>query len=107
LLFRPLYTDDRLHPKKIVVGVRDEKRNALAIVKDRLREEKTIEAQFGGMNIVITYNEALDSHAVKIKEAQIPSATGGATGQTGEWFNSFDAFWFAWYAFYPDTQLLQ
>jgi hypothetical protein len=94
LFFRPLYRDDRLHPKKIVVGVRDERRNALAIVKDRLREKKAIEAQLGGMNIVITYNETLDSHEAKIKE-------------TGQYLNSFDAFWFAWYAFYPNTQLLQ
>jgi hypothetical protein len=133
LLFQPLYTDDRLHPKTIVVGVRDEKRNALAIVKDWLRQEKVIEATLGGMNIVLIYNEALDYHEARIKatpipsatggatgqapipsatggatgQAPIPSATGGATGQAGERLNSFDAFWFAWYAFYPDTQLLQ
>jgi hypothetical protein len=94
LLFKPIYTDDRLHPKKIVVGVRNEKRNALAVVKDRLRQEKVIDAELDGIDIVLTYNESLDSHSATIKE-------------TGERLNSFDTFWFAWYAFYPDTELLR
>lgn len=94
LLFSPVHQDRRLHPKTIVVGVRDAKGNALAVKKDALRERGTIEAKLGGRTIVARYDAELDSHRVEIKGS-------------GERLNAFDAMWFAWAAFYPGTQLIQ
>lgn len=93
-VFRPIYEDNRLPLKTVVVGVRDSKGNAVAIVKDKLRQEKTIEAELGGKTVVVAYDDALDFYTAQIKE-------------TGEWINAFDAMWFAWYAFYPKTNLIQ
>ncbi|OGA62897.1 MAG: hypothetical protein A3G81_13365 [Betaproteobacteria bacterium RIFCSPLOWO2_12_FULL_65_14] len=94
LLFRPIFEDKRLHPKAVVVGVRDGAGNAVAVLKDRLRREKRIEARLGDRTVVLTYDPALDSHSAAVKA-------------TGEWINAFDAMWFAWKGFYPDTQLLR
>jgi len=94
LLFIPVHQDRRLHPKTIVVGVRDAKGNALAVEKDALRERGMIEARLGSRAVVVRYDEELDSHRVEIKGA-------------AEQLNAFDAMWFAWAAFYPGTQLVQ
>lgn len=93
-LFRPLFEDKRLRPKTVVIGIRDADRNAVAILKDKLRAEKIIETPLGKSTIVVTYDDNLDSYEARIKE-------------TGEWINAFDAMWFAWAAFYPDTKLIQ
>lgn len=94
LLFRPIVEDRQLHPKTVVVGVRDNAGNAAAVVKDRLRREKKMEVKMGNRTVVITYDPALDFYSADIKG-------------TGEWINAFDAMWFAWKAFYPGTQLLR
>lgn len=94
LLFRPLHEDSRLRPKEVVVGIRDAEGRAVAILKDRLREEKVIEASLGNVTVMVTYDENFDFYQARIKE-------------TGEWINAFDAMWFAWFAFYPDTQLIK
>lgn len=93
-LFEPLHEDGRLSPKTVVVGVRDKKGNAVAVLKDTLRNKKLIETPLGDKTLVITYDEELNAHLARIKE-------------TGEWINSFDAMWFAWFAFYPDTKLIK
>jgi hypothetical protein len=94
LLFRPIFEDGQLHPKAVVVGVRDHAGNAAAILKDRLRQEKKTEIRLGEKTVVITYDPELDFHSAVIKE-------------TAQWINAFDAMWFAWKGFYPDTQLLR
>jgi hypothetical protein len=94
LLFRPIFEDKQLHPKAVVVGVRDGAGNAVAILKDRLRKEKKIEVKLGDRPLVVNYDPALDSHSVAVKA-------------TGERINAFDAMWFAWKGFYPSTQLLR
>ena len=94
LLFRPIVEDRQLHPKAVVVGIRDHAGNAAAIVKDRLRREKSMEIALGKRTIVVTYDPALESHAAAVKG-------------TGDWINAFDAMWFAWKAFNPNTQLLR
>jgi hypothetical protein len=94
LLFRPIFEDKQLHPKAVVVGIRDSAGNAAAILKDRLRKEKKTELKLGGRTIVVTYDPALDFHSATVKE-------------TAEWINAFDAMWFAWKGFYPNTQLLR
>lgn len=94
LLFQPIFEDKQLHPKAVVVGLRDNAGNAAAILKDRLRKEKKMEARLGDRTVVLTYDPTLDFHSAAIKE-------------TGEWINAFDAMWFAWKGFYPNTQLLR
>ena len=94
LLFRPIVEDRQLHPKAVVVGVRDNAGNSAAILKERLRKEKKMEVKLGSRTVVFTYDASLDFHSAAIKE-------------TGEWINAFDAMWFAWKGFYPDTQLLR
>ena len=93
-MFRPIHEDIRLHPKEVVIGVRDTRDNALAILKDRLREDKVVEASLGDVVVVVTYDKKLDFYEARIKE-------------TGEWINAFDAMWFAWAAFYPQTELVE
>jgi hypothetical protein len=94
LLFRPIVEDKQLHPKAVVVGVRDGAGNAAAILKDRLRKEKKMEIKLGDRTIVLTYDPELDFHSAALKG-------------TGERINAFDAMWFAWKGFYPNTQLLR
>ncbi len=94
VIFEPIYKDLRLQSKTVVVGIRDERGNAVAIPKDNLKTKKVVEANLGGKTIVITYDKELDAHRATMKE-------------TGEWINSVDAMWFAWAAFYPDTKLLK
>lgn len=94
LLFRPIVEDKQLHPKAVVVGVRDGAGSAAAILKDRLRKENKVEVKLGDRTAVVTYDPSLDFHSAAIKE-------------TGERINAFDAMWFAWKGFYPNTQLLR
>jgi hypothetical protein len=94
LLFQPIFNDKQLHAKAVVVGIRDGAGNAAAILKDRLRKEKKMEARLGDRTVVLTYDPTLDFHSAAIKE-------------TGEWINAFDAMWFAWKGFYPNTQLMR
>lgn len=94
VLFAPIFEDRQLHPKTVVVGVRDAAGNAAATLKDRLRREKRVEVRLGNQAAVVSYDPALDSHSAALKES-------------GQWINSFDAMWFAWKGFYPDTRLLR
>ncbi len=94
LLFDPINEDDRLPLKTVVVGIRDEERNAAAILKDHLREEKIIEVDLGGKTVIVTYDAQLDFYSAHIKES-------------GEWINAFDAMWFSWASYYPGTQLIK
>ena len=81
--------------KPLWLGIRDEKGNAVAILKESLRRQKTIETKLGEKTIVVVYDPDLDFHKVHIK------------GNPEEIINSFDAMWFAWVAFYPDKKLVQ
>ncbi|MGQ0752113.1 MAG: DUF3179 domain-containing protein [Betaproteobacteria bacterium] len=94
LLFRPISEDKQLHPKAVVVGIRDDAGNAAAILKDRLRKEKSMEVPIGNRTVVVAYDERLDAHSATVKG-------------TADWINAFDAMWFAWKGFYPNTQLLR
>ncbi len=94
VIFEPIYRDLRLQTKTVVVGIRDDKGNAVAVPKDILRSKKVIETKLGEKTVVITYIEELDAHRATMKD-------------TGAWINSIDAMWFAWASFYPDTKLLK
>jgi hypothetical protein len=94
ILFKPIVEDRQLHPKTVVVGVRDRGGNAVAILKERLRQEQQMDVKLGGSIVTVTYDPGLDFYTATAKS-------------TGEWINAFDAMWFAWKAFYPGTQLLR
>lgn len=94
VIFSLLSVDQRLSPKTVVVGVRDEKGNALAVLKDRLRNQKVVEASLGEETVILTYKEDLDFYEARLKG-------------TNQIINAFDAMWFAWAAFYPQTALVR
>lgn len=94
LIFEPINKDNRLKPKTVVVGIRDTQGNAVAILKDTLRQQKTLEVALREKVILVDYDESLDFYKASVKD-------------TGEWINAFDAMWFAWVAFYPNTKLVQ
>ncbi len=89
VIFALTNEDKRLPPKTVVVGLRDNQGNAVAILKDYLRREKRVEVDLGGQKIVVEYDASLDFYT------------------TSPMVNAFDAMWFAWSAFYPNTQLIK
>lgn len=93
-IFPPVHEDNRLEPKDVVVGMRDADRNAVAIVKDVLRDKKTMEVRLGDRTVVVTYDAELDFYSAADKDS-------------GEIVNAFDSMWFPWVAYYPETQLIQ
>jgi hypothetical protein len=94
LIFKPINESKELSSKSVVVGVRDKFGNSIAVLKDRLRSDKIVEASLGEKTVVIEYDEDLDFYTAKIKE-------------NGEWINAFDVMWFAWYSYYPNTKLIK
>jgi len=88
--FAPISKDNRLHPKAVVVGIRDKKGNAAAVLKDYLRQNKAVELMLGEKKVRIIYDEELDFYEVENEAA-----------------NAFDSMWFPWASFYPDTSLLK
>jgi hypothetical protein len=94
VMFSVRYSDERFHPKKIVVGVRANGA-ALAIPKDEFiaqRKEQNIEV--GGRELVARYDG--DLNAVRVF----------ARG-TDEPVSAYDVMWFAWFAFNPKTEVLR
>ena len=99
VIFQPLHADTRLGTKDVVVGVRSADHiHAIAVLKDRLREQKVINAELDGRPITFTYDEELDTAKVFIRNAD---------GTRGNRLNAFDAMWFAWAGFYPETELIK
>ena len=93
-IFPLVNEDDRLSPKSVVIGIRDLERNAVAVLKDYLRENKNMEIDLAGKTVILDYDENIDFYSAQIKES-------------GEWINAFDAMWFAWAGFYPETELIK
>lgn len=95
-IFPNMAEDDRYPPKTVVIGARLNG-EALAVLKDTMREEKIIDTRLGDMPIRILYDEELDTARFFKRDF--------ATGEQLEQINAFDAMWFAWVAFYPDTEV--
>ncbi len=93
LLYPSMHTDERLNPKTVVVGIRDQNGNRVAISKNRIRADGTVDIALGTERVRVTYDRDLDSYT-----AQILSS--------GEWINAFDVMWFAWVGYYADTELV-
>ncbi|WP_144901200.1 DUF3179 domain-containing protein [Halobellus captivus] len=127
-MFRALSDDDRLSPKRVVIGTRQQE-GAVAFEKDRLRDEKIVYGSLDGAPIVAVYDSDLDTGFVfrnpdetryEYRDGRVVDTAGGsdADGEsdaTGAWHDpaalpgerllALDAMWFAWIGFYPDTTL--
>ncbi|MFD1599656.1 DUF3179 domain-containing protein [Halobellus rarus] len=115
-MFRSLSEDDRLQPKRVVIGARTPG-GAAAFEKDTLREEKLIDGQLGGTPVLAVYEPTLDTGYVyeNPDEAAFEHRDGRVLGENGDAHApdalplkrvlAFDAMWFAWSGFYPDTTL--
>jgi hypothetical protein len=94
IIFPVVNEDGRLSPKIVVIGIRDLERNAVAVLKDYLKENKNIEIDLAGKVVILNYDEKIDFYTAQIKES-------------GEWINAFDAMWFSWAGYYPETELIK
>jgi hypothetical protein len=112
-IFPRLVEDDRLAPKRVVIGARDAA-GAVAVAKDRLREAGIVTV--GDQAHVAVYDPVLDTGFVhRVRDPAAFDHDGCVvTGPDGEYvphdlpgerIHAFDAMWFAWSGFYPDTAL--
>ncbi|MFB6104842.1 MAG: DUF3179 domain-containing protein [Halobacteriaceae archaeon] len=115
-LFAPLNQDDRLPPKRVVIGARTTTA-AIAIEKDTLRDTPIIDGTVGTTPIVAVYDPTLDTgyvytnpdrHQFDHEDGQVIDETGARHAPDSlplAQIPAFDAMWFAWSGFYPDTTL--
>lgn len=115
-MFPPLSEDDRLPPKRVVVGARTAD-GAVAFLKAELRDAKLLAGEIGGTPVVATYDPALDTGYVyeNPDDERFEYSDGHAVDERGkrhapgslplESVLAFDAMWFAWSGFYPETTL--
>ncbi len=131
VIFPVRVTDDRFHPKKVVLGVRSGDA-ALAIPKEEFLKKGLQNFELGGQSFVGIADPELGSLRVFRREGPRGSlrfaasgdgivddetrsrwslegrATAGPlAGAKLEQVSAFDVQWFAWFAYYPDTQVLQ
>ncbi len=91
-IFPVQHTDDRFPPKTVVIGVRSGGRQ-LAIHKDLVRREGTVEETVGGTTVRAEWDAELET-------ARVLRTDGAGHG------DYMDAMWFAWHAFYPRSGVL-
>ena len=115
-MFRALQDDDRLPPKAVVLGARTPE-GAVAVRKERLREEQLVRGDLGGSPVLAVYAPDLDTGYVywnpggaefEHRAGRVVDASGDAHRPEAlplERLRSFDAMWFAWVGFYPETRL--
>jgi hypothetical protein len=115
-MFSALSDDDRLPPKRVVIGARTLD-GALAVEKGTLREAQLVEGSFGGESALAVYDPTLDTGYVyqNPDDSTFEYGDGTVTDESGESHApadlpldrvvAFDAMWFAWAGFYPDTEL--
>ena len=115
-MFPSLSDDERLQPKRIVIGARTPE-GAAAFGKDRLRESKLIDGELGETPILAAYDPILDTGYVfrNPEGEQFGYRDGRVVDGSGEEYApdalplerilAFDAMWFAWSGFYPETTL--
>jgi hypothetical protein len=115
-MFPALNGDDRLAPKRVVIGTRSPD-GAAAFDKRALREQKLLEDDLAGSPIVAVYDPELDTGYVfrNPDDRSFEYGTGSVTDGSSETYApdalpterlyAFDAMWFAWSGFYPETTL--
>ena len=115
-LYAPLATDDRLHEKAVVLGVRTAD-GPFAVRKESLRASGVVEGSVGGVPYAIVYDDELDTGRAYRNTANASiEADDSAVLVNGERYSAdslpldsviaIDAMWFAWYGFFPSTVLL-
>ena len=115
-MFDTMHDDDRHGHKEVFIGARDED-GALAVEKERLREDRLVEHDVGGVPHLAVYGPDLDtgyvyrnpegaSIEVDGEEYLVDGDPYPAEDLPLERLNAFDAMWFAWVAFYPDTEVI-
>jgi len=115
-MFPALSTDDRLAPKRVVIGSRTAD-GAVAFDKRTLRAEKLLEGELAGSPVVAAYDPELDTGYVfrNPEERRFAYRDGRVADDAGDTYApdslpterlyAFDAMWFAWSGFYPETTL--
>lgn len=123
-------TDERYHPKKVVIGVRAGG-EAIAIPKQEFASRRAANIALGGEALVAIHDAALDAIRVfkraTVKsevrftlrdDAVVDEQTGSQWSPEGratagelanvqlERVNAYDVMWFAWFAFNPRTRVL-
>jgi len=115
-MFQALNTDDRLAPKRVVIGTRTAE-GAAAFDKRTLRETKLLEGDLAGSPTVAVYDPELDTGYVfrnpdgrsfEYQNGRVADGSGDTYAPSelpAEQLYAFDAMWFAWSGFYPETAL--
>jgi hypothetical protein len=114
-LFAPLQMSDRFRLKEVVIGSRNED-GAIAVQKQRLREDLVVEGSLNGIDYVSVYDDTLDTgYVYRNSEALDIDFDGSRYVVDGESYDSFelplereiafDAMWMAWFGYYPSTAI--
>jgi hypothetical protein len=114
-LFDRLNPDERLHPKRVVVGARTPE-GAVAFEKRALREAEVMTGDLGSTPVVAVHEPGLDAgYVYRRPERTTVEAGDGAVLVDGtahpaddlplDPVLATDAMWFAWSGFYPDLTL--
>ena len=115
MLFPGRVDDDRLHPKRVVIGARTAE-GAVAFNKSTLQETQVMTGTLGETPVVAVYDDRYDTgYVYRNPDGQAVSETGGQIGVADETYApddlplarvlAFDAMWFAWVGYYPATTL--
>lgn len=130
IIFPVTPTDERFHPKKVVVGVRHGG-EALAIPKQEFASRRVANVELGGTGLVALHDGALDTVRLLTRatskgevrfalrgDAVVDEETGSRWSPEGratagelanaalERIGAYDVMWFAWFAFNPRTKVL-
>ncbi len=112
-LFEPIVSDDRAHPKRVVIGTRTRK-GALTFDKQTLLDERVLTGALGDTSYVAVADEGLSTGYVYANpEERAVAAVDDGYRLRGETHPadslplsrslSFDGMWFAWAGFYPEV----
>jgi hypothetical protein len=94
---------NQFHNKELVHGIEYATKNAegtngthmetFALLKEKVKAEKTVTIKTKQRDLTVTYDAVTDSITV--------------TDQEDNHVKSFDVYWFAWFAYHPDTKVIQ
>jgi len=115
-LFPPRVSDDRLHPKTVVLGARAPE-GAVAVRKDALLDAEVLTGSLGDVPALAVADHRYETgYVYRNPDERSVSHEGDAVVVDGERVapdalplervHTFDAMWFAWVGYYPDTDLV-
>jgi hypothetical protein len=116
-IFPPLVSDDRNHPKHVVIGTRNSE-GALSFGKDALLETRVLRGTIGDVEYVAVADDTLETGYV------YENSDGAAVEPAGDGYRvdgttyaadqlplrsqlAFDGMWFAWAGFYPEIPYVE